>query len=311
MARSSVRYSSSVKLSTAIFLCVCFAGFAAAQEKTSSDDFTHIQTIRLWSGHAPGAVGDTPEDIPTLTIFAPANPVAHHAAVIVAPGGAYKMLASIHEGREVADWFAARGFTAFLLKYRLGPRYLYPVPLEDAQRAVRLVRSRAQQFGVDPNRIGMIGFSAGGHLTATVGTFAEEGQANAEDPIDRASSRLNFMVLGYPWLNAMEPTQKGWISYCSVLEIPADKCKTFEQFSPRMHISAKTPPTFIFHTADDRTVPVSTSTEFFTALHRQGVAAELHIFAHGPHGVGFASDKPVLESWQSLLESWLRSQKLP
>ena len=286
------------------------AAVAFAQPDSVSDKYLHIQTIRLWDGAAPGAISGTDDDIPTLTVFEPWDAPANHPAVIVVPGGAYKMLASTHEGREIADWFTARGFTAFVLKYRLGPRYLYPVPLQDAQRAVRMVRSRAQQFGIDPERIGMLGFSAGGHLTAMAATTADDGDPGARDPIDRMSSRLRFMVLVYPWLNAMDLQEGHWISYCSVLEIPADKCQSFTQYSPLRGVSAKTPPTFIFHTADDDTVPVRTSMSFFQALQNAGVASELHVYQSGPHGMGLGAKSTVAETWSALLEQWLRLQKL-
>lgn len=294
----------------AAFGCCLLAVFAAAQEPTP-DKFLGIETVRLWQGRAPGAIADTAEDIPTLSILVPVDNVPNHPAVIVAPGGAYKVLAGIHEGREAADWFAARGFTAFVLRYRLGPRYLYPTPLKDAQRAVRYVRSHAQQYNIDPNRIGMIGFSAGGHLTAMTATTADEGDPGATDPIDHASSGLNFMVLGYPWLNAMEAQQDNWLSYCGAMDITdAAKCRSFEQYSPLRGVNAKTPPAFIFHTADDQTVPIRASIEFFNALHAAGIPAELHVFAHGPHGVGFGGTNQNLEAWPLLLEHWLRSLKL-
>jgi acetyl esterase/lipase len=291
-------------------LCVCTVLLAtclvSAQQSSTSDKYLEIQTIRLWSGSAPHAVGNTDEDVPTLTMFAPYNAPPSHPAVIVVPGGAYKMLASIHEGREVADWFTEHGFTAFVLKYRLGPRYLYPVPLEDAKRAVRTVRARAPEFGIDPERIGMLGFSAGGHLTAMTGTTADDGQPNATDAIERASSRLSFMVLVYPWLNAMDTPPGKWLSYCGVMEITGDACKQYEQYSPVRNVTAKTPPTFIFHTADDDTVPVRTSLEFFHALQTAGVPAEVHIYEKGQHGLGFAARDTALETWPLLLENWLR-----
>lgn len=295
-----------MKIFCAIALLTLASVFAAAQTQTESDKFLRIQTIRLWNGPAPHSVGNTVDDIPSLTVFLPNNPQPNHAAIVVVPGGAYKVLASTHEGREVADWFTEHGFTAFLLKYRLGPRYLYPVPLEDAKRAVRYVRAHAQEYGVNPDRIGMIGFSAGGHLTAMTGTTADGGNPSSPDPIDRLSSQINFMVLGYPWLNAMDAGQKDWLSYCGVMELTTDKCKPFEQYSPLRYVTGKTPPTFIFHTEDDNTVPVQTSAQFFQALQKAGVPSELHIYQKGEHGVGFAARYPALETWPLLLENWLR-----
>jgi acetyl esterase/lipase len=293
-------------LLSAIFV----SALAVAQQDSTSDTFLKIETLRLWEGRAPGAIADTPDDVPFVSVLQPWDAKPNHPAVIVAPGGSYKFLASVHEGREVADWFAARGFTAFVLRYRLGPRYLYPIPLQDAQRAVRLVRARAEDFGIDPNRIGMVGFSAGGHLTAMAGTTADDGDPGAADATNRVSSRLNFMVLAYPWLNAMDPPQPNWLSYCGEQSLPAEKCKIFEQYSPLRGVSPKTPPTFLFHTADDDAVPARASMAFFQALQSAKVPSELHIYAHGPHGVGFAEKDPVLGTWPLLLEQWLRSQKI-
>jgi acetyl esterase/lipase len=291
-------------------LCVLASALAIGQQDSPADKYIKIQTMRLWEGRAPGALGEGEEDVPFLAVVNPWEPKPNHPAVIVAPGGSYKFLASVHEGREVADWFASRGYTAFVLRYRLGPRYLYPVPLQDAQRAVRMIRSRAEEFGIDPKRIGMVGFSAGGHLTAMTGTTGDEGDPGAADPVDRTSSRLNFMVLAYPWLNAMDPPQKDWLSYCGELSIDPAKCTNFEQYSPLRGVSAKTPPTFIFHTADDDAVPVRTSVAFFQAVHAAGVPAELHVYDSGPHGVGFGANDATLGTWPTLLEHWLRSLKL-
>ncbi len=151
---------------------------------------------------------------------------------MIAPGGAYKELAADLEGREVADWFSARGITAFVLRYRMGAKYQYPIPLEDAQRAMRYVRANAAKYGIDPERIGIMGFSAGGHLAAMESVSGETADANAADVVDRASSKPDFVVLGYPWLNAMVPNTQGLITYCStnptVHGVAEAKCKEFE-----------------------------------------------------------------------------------
>jgi len=158
---------------------------------------TSPQEMLLWENGAPGALGTADTDRPTLTAYrAPRS--SSGTAVIVAPGGGYGALATEHEGRQEAYWFNAMGVTAFVLKYRLGPRYHHPIELGDAQRAIRTVRARATEFNVIPDRIGMMGFSAGGHLTATAGTHFDAGKADAADPIDRASSRPDFLILGYP-----------------------------------------------------------------------------------------------------------------
>jgi acetyl esterase/lipase len=286
--------------------------FAAAQNSAAPplDPNLGIKTIPVWDAHIPDFNG-SPDDIPTLTVFSPFRP--NGTAVIVAPGGGYTMLASNHEGRQVADWFAARGITAFVLKYRLGPHNIFPIPLEDAQRAIRLVRYNATKFGVSPDRIGIIGFSAGGHLAASTGTLFDAGSASASDPIDRVSDRPDFMILGYAWLNAMEPNEDGKITYCSVLKtVPAADCKQFEKaYTPTLHVTAHTPPTFVYATSDDKVVPVvQASVDFYDALVAAGVPVEMHLFEHGRHGSGLGLGNPSLDLWPVLLEQWLRGRGL-
>lgn len=292
---------------------VCSVTFLAAAQSSAApplDANLGIRTILLWGGHIPDFNGSA-NDIPTLTVFPPFRP--NGTAVIVAPGGGYTMLASNHEGRQVADWFAARGITAFVLKYRLGPHNIFPIPLEDAQRAIRLVRYNAMKFGVSPDRIGIIGFSAGGHLAASTGTLFDAGNASASDPIDRVSDRPDFMILGYAWLNAMQPNNDGKITYCSVLKVvSAADCKRFEKaYTPALHVTADTPPTFIYATSDDKVVPVvRASVDFYDALVAAGVLVEMHLFEHGRHGSGLGLGSPSLDLWPPLLEQWLRGQGL-
>ncbi len=277
-----------------------------------TDEFLDVKTLRLWAGPAPGGLGESVSDVPTLTVLLPQPGSENGTAVIVAPGGAYIGLASNLEGRQVADWLSVHGITAFVLRYRLGPKYLYPVPLWDVQRAIRFVRFHAQEYGISPNRIGVMGFSAGGHLAAAAGTlFDIEGPATA-DAIDHLSSRPDFVILAYPWLNAMQPKQPGFITYCSIIPtIPADKCKDFESaYTPILHITAHTPPTFIYGTSDDKSVPVNASIAYYQALHAAGIPAEIHIFAHGAHGSGLGDSNPALGLWPSLLEAWLTQQNL-
>lgn len=268
-----------------------------------------ISTMALWD--TPPQM-HSPEDVPTVTVFRPQHGTENGTAVIVAPGGAYTGLAIVLEGRQIADWFTARGVTAFVLRYRLGPDNPYPIPLLDAQRAIRLVRYNAKAYGLDANRIGMIGFSAGGHLAAAAGTLYHDPSSAASDPVDRLSDRPDFLILGYPWLNAMQPNNRGLITYCSVLKrIPADACKADEQaYTPSLHVTNRTPTTFIYSTTDDETVPVEASVDFYQALLRKGVPAELHIFRHGRHGSGLGNGMATLDAWPALLELWLRDQGL-
>jgi acetyl esterase/lipase len=302
----------------ALLTFLLFAPNARAQDQAPPlDPALGISTIPLYSAAVPGAKGAAAVDTPTLTVFRPIRP--NGTAVIVDPGGAYIHLASNHEGRQEADRLAELGVTTFVLRYRLNPTYPYPIPLEDARRAVRLVRSLAATYGYAPDRIGMMGFSAGGHLAAITGTLPDPGRPNDPDPVERQSSAVNFMILIYPWLNAMQPQvpnpkdpNKPLINYCSVTPAltQADCARLRDQYTPVNHVTAQTPPTFIVHTADDNTVPVATSVEFFTAMHKAGADCELHIFAHGPHGFGTGGNMPELYAWQDLLASWLRSHNL-
>lgn len=271
-----------------------------------------IVTLPLWNTTSGAGTGDAGRGASTLTVFQPQPGTGIGTAVIIAPGGAYIGLATNLEGRQVADWFAARGIMAFVLKYRLGPHHPYPQPLRDAQRAVRLVRSWSKRFNFSPNRIGFAGFSAGGHLAAIEATTSDNGNPTASDPVNQISDRPDFLILGYPWLNAMQPNNRGLITYCSLLpSIPVQHCKAWEQkYTPALHVIARTPSTFIYGTSDDATVSVPAIVAFYSALISAGVSAELHLFRHGAHGSGLGLGDPALDAWPSLLEAWLRGQGL-
>jgi acetyl esterase/lipase len=261
-------------------------------------DLTHstgTPTMRLWEGAAPGALGTDDADIPTLTWYAPAKATTD-AAIIVAPGGSYHGLASNHEGRQVANFLNAAGVNAFVLKYRLGPRYHHPVEIGDAQRAISLVRSRASEFGVSPQRIGIMGFSAGGHLASSVSTHFDE------------TNRPDFAILVYPVISFTAPyTHQG--SLHNLLGDTPDP-KLAQELSSELQVTANTPPTFLFSTSADTTVPPENSAAYYLALHKAGVPAELHIFQNGPHGVGLALGDPALSVWPTLLLDWLRVRGL-
>ena len=263
-----------------------------------------LQTIRLWEGRAPGAASDRPADIPTLTMVGTDGAAAWGTAVIIAPGGGYQALATGHEGRQVADWFAAHGITAFVLTYRLTPHgYRHPAQLLDAQRAIRWVRAHAADYGIDPNRIGMIGFSAGGHLTAMASTSFDPGNPAASDPIERVSSRPDFAVLGYP---AIDIGARGWNALGLAGANPTEATK--RALSPALNVTARTPPTFIFHTTTDELVSPRNATLYYDALRAANVPAELHIFGEGRHGLGLAMTDPALSVWPSLLRAWLQGR---
>jgi acetyl esterase/lipase len=265
------------------------------------------RTIRLWEGNAPGAQGTEEKDIPDLTIYDVRGP-GSGVGVIVCPGGGYGALAMNHEGRQVANYLNSVGITAFVLKYRLGPKYHHPVEIGDAQRAIRLVRARAAEFHVDAGKVGILGFSAGGHLASTAGTHFDAGKADATDPIDRQSSRPDFMVLGYPVISFTTPvTHKG--SLKNLLGDNPDP-ELVKSLSSELQVTAQTPPTFLFSTSGDTAVPPENSIMFYLALHKAGVPAEIHVFEKGPHGVGLGGMDAALQEWPKLLVMWFRTRGL-
>jgi acetyl esterase/lipase len=261
------------------------------------------QAELLWPSGAPGALGSQPEDQPSLTPFVVPKGSGSGAGMVVCPGGGYQNLAMDKEGYAVAKWLNSLGVSAFVLKYRLGPRYHHPVELGDAQRAIRIVRSRAAEYGLQPDRIGIMGFSAGGHLASTAGTHFDAGNSGAADPIDRMSSRPDFMVLCYPVISFGTFAHAG--SKKNLLGENPDPLLV-ENLSNELQVTKDTPPTFLFHTTTDATVPVENSVMFYSALRKAGVPAEMHIYERGPHGVGLAPSDPVLSSWPGRLADWLR-----
>jgi acetyl esterase/lipase len=263
------------------------------------------EPLPLWPSGAPGALGSSEEDTPTIAAFIPAsNPTK--TAVVVAPGGGYVHLSMIKEGADVAAWLNAHGVAAFVLRYRLGPKYHNPIELGDAQRAIRTVRAEAAKYGIAPDHIGMWGFSAGGHLTASAGTMFDAGNPAATDPIEQQSARPDFLVLAYPVITMEDPyVHRGSRTYL-LGDAPAQEL--MDAMSPDQHVTAQTPPTFLFATTDDRTVPVMNSVMFYTALVKAGVPAEMHIFQHGAHGSGLAPANPQLRPWTDMLIKWMRER---
>jgi acetyl esterase/lipase len=275
----------------------------------SSTAFAQQEWKPLWPEGAPGATGTTEHDIPaTLAFPAPANK-ANGCTVLVCPGGGYGGLAMDHEGQQIASWMNERGIHAYILRYRLGSHgYHHPIEMNDVLRAMRGVRHDAEAAGSDPNRIGIMGFSAGGHLASTAATHFDAGDPNAKDPIDKISSRPNFAILCYPVITMDEAfTHKG--SRRNLLgESNYSDAKLVELMSNEKQVTKDTPPTFIFHTTEDPAVPVENAIAFYSALRRNGVAAaELHIYQKGRHGVGLASNDPILSTWPDRLHAWMGS----
>lgn len=288
---------------TALALLLAAATTVQAQQAPALVDG---QVIPLWSGAAPGALGSDESDIPALTVYLPRTMSAATPAMIVCPGGGYVRLASNHEGRQVAGYLNSLGMAAFVLRYRLGPRYHHPVELGDAQRAIRMLRSRAAEWRLDPARIGIMGFSAGGHLAMSASNLFTAGDARAADAIDRVSSRPDVAVLGYPVISMTASwTHQG--SKQNLLGTNPD-VNLATQMSGEFAVKKDTPPTFIFQTNEDTVVPAENSLHYFLALRQAGIPAEMHVFEKGPHGVGLANDDAALSPWSALLATWLRGR---
>ena len=267
---------------------------------------TQPKTILLWAEGAPGAQGDEDIDKPSLTVYLPAGPNATKTGVVVVPGGGYQHLAMEKEGTAIAEWLNARGVAAFVLKYRLGPKYHHPVELEDAQRAIRMVRANAAEYGIATDHVGMWGFSAGGHLTATAGTKFDAGNASSTDVIERQGSRPDFLVLAYPVITLEEP----YVHHGSLKNLLGDAPDPalVRLLSAETQVTKDTPPTFLFATTDDQTVPVMNSVMFYEALVKAGVPVEMHLFQHGGHGAGLAAANPQLSVWPDLVIKWMRER---
>jgi acetyl esterase/lipase len=260
----------------------------------------------LWPRGAPGAVGGTDKDKPFITIYLPPAQMATGAAVVVCPGGGYGHLAVDHEGRQPAQFLNSLGVAAVVLHYRIAPRYHHPAPIQDAHRALRIVRARAKEWNLDPNRIGVWGFSAGGHLASTAATHFDPGKPDADDPIERVGCRPDFAILSYPVIT-MKPPYTHLGSRNNLLG-PNPAPELVESYSNEEQVRPDTPPTFLFHTSDDKAVPSENSTRFYEALQKAKIPAELHIYEKGRHGVGLAANDPVLSSWPDRLVIWLRQR---
>ncbi len=289
------------RLPALILLAAAYSAPAWSQRPQLPQDG---QILPLWPGGAPGAQGTEDRDIPTITVYLPRTTTPGMTAVIVCPGGSYVNLAMNHEGRQVASYLNSLGMIAFVLKYRLGPRYHHPIEIGDAQRAIRTLRAKAAEWSIAPDRIGIMGFSAGGHLAVTASTHFDAGQPDAPDALDRPSSRPDFSVLGYPVVSLSEP----WTHQGSKKNLLGDNPDPTlaRSLSGENAVTPQTPPTFIFQTNADTTVPAENSIAYFLALRKAGVKAEMHIFENGPHGVGLAMNDNALGEWPHLLTNWLR-----
>ena len=265
-------------------------------------DMTKLHPLPLWAnataepGSLPGA------EHPRLTPYLPAG---HEptAVIVVCPGGGYQMRAP-HEAEPVARWLTTLGVAACVLDYRVAP-HRHPIPLGDAQRAVRLVRRHAEEWRIDPQRVGILGFSAGGHLASTAGTLFDDGDPTSPDPVERLGCRPDLMVLCYPVITFGPDAHQGsWINL-----LGTDAPQTLRNMlSTETQVGPRTPPAFLWHTADDEAVPVANSLLFAAALARHGVPFEAHIFESGVHGLGLATGDPHVGAWTGLCARWLMRQ---
>ncbi len=293
-------------------LLLALAGIAGARasfaaEKSGATPYAQIPgPIRLWDGDTPGAKGQTPKDIPTLTAYPAAAAKRTGATMLVLPGGGYGNLAE-HEGTGYAEFFAAHGITAYVLKYRLGSNgYRHPIMLHDAARALRLVRAFARRDGLDPSRIGIIGSSAGGHLASTLLTHFDAGKSGASDPVERESSRPDLGVLCYPVISFGEFAHAGSRRNLLGDNPPAELVRSL---SNETQVTADTPPTFLWHTVADKGVPVENSMLFAAALRRAGVPFSLHIYETGAHGLGLGRPDRPAPPWGDQLLYWFKERK--
>lgn len=277
-------------------------------------------TLELWPAGAPGAIGQEANDKPTITIYRPSSAIANGIAVVVCPGGGYGGLAMDHEGLQVANWLNSFGATGVVLNYRhRGKGYGYPAPLDDAQRAIRLVRANAAVWNIDTTKVGVMGFSAGGHLASTVTTLFDKqyGKANNKTEVatDKLSSRPDFSILCYPVITMTQPFMHRGSKRNLIGENPSDELAKL--MSTELQITENTPPTFLLHANDDNGVPVENSIAFYTALRKAKVSAEMHIYEKGGHGFGIRKRKDApgygmskdksgpTDTWPEITKNWI------
>jgi acetyl esterase/lipase len=287
-------------------LWVCVSCLFLAMPKTYIAEADEpIPIAYLWEGRAPGATGDEETDRPKLQIWLPKEPSG--TGIVVCPGGGYGGLAMGHEGKDVAEWLNRNGIAAFVLDYRhRGKGYGNPAPLLDVQRAMRTARAKAKEWKVEPNRLGVLGFSAGGHLASSISTHFDKGNPHADDAIDRVSCRPDFAVLVYPVISfTTEYTHQG--SKKNLLGENPDE-ELVKSFSNELQVTAETPPTFMMHTNEDDGVPPENSVLYYMALRKAKVPAELHIFQHGRHGLGLAPGQIGLSKWPDLCIDWMKGR---
>ena len=254
----------------------------------------------LWEKNIPGFDLAIDQKAPNITPYL-VKTDKPHGAVIVCPGGGYWGKAD-HEGVPIASWLNNAGISAFVLDYRVAP-YKHPYPMLDAQRAIRLVRYQSTNWNILPDKIGILGFSAGGHLTSTAGTHFDYGNPQAADPVEQVSCRPDAMVLCYPVISFHKYRHVGSM-VALIGERPPRELR--ESLSNEKQVTDQTPPAFIWHTASDDAVPVENSLLFASALSKHHIPFEMHVFPEGAHGLGLATEYPVVSQWTGLCITWLK-----
>lgn len=297
-----------------------FSGFAGALTSAlaisgMASAPVHAQasgTERLWPSGAPGAKGTTDADMPSAQIYLPARDKANGAAVVICPGGAYEFLATAYEGQTPAEWMKSLGVAAFVLKYRLGPKYNHPIELGDAQRALRWVRANAGRFGVDTARVGIMGFSAGGHLASSAATHFDAGSASAADSVDRHPCRPAFQILIYPVIT-MDASFSHLQSRTNLLGSNPGQALV-DSLSSEKQVTSRTPPAFLVHGKNDNVVVIKNSQVYRDSLMKKGIPVELRAYDNGPHGFGLADGKmgapniPAVATWPGFAAQFLEDR---
>ncbi|MEM7370720.1 MAG: alpha/beta hydrolase [Bacteroidota bacterium] len=295
-------------------LFLCFLNQSLAQER---------KLLPLWDGDPPVCPNSldiektyderigyrvSKVSTPALDVYLPPDSLANGTSVIICPGGGYAILAWNWEGTEMAKWYNSFGVTAFVLQYRL-PHWEKrnecsdKIALADAQRAIRTVRANAAKWKLDPQRIGMMGFSAGGHLASTAGTHFDAGNPDSEDLIEHQSSRPDFMILMYPVVSMQDGIAHGGSKRNLIGDSPSEQA--IQLYSNEEQVSAETPPTLLIHADDDKAVIPENSVHFYLALRKHRVPAAMHIFSGGGHGFSFGKDKGITASWPQLCKGWM------
>jgi acetyl esterase/lipase len=283
--------------------------------------YSQSETIPLWGENIPNRIETDEKETypdrpvyyiatvqkPTVEVFLPLKRYATGQAVVICPGGGYHGLAYNWEGREIAKWYNTKGIAAIVLKYRLpnsrSIKISHGAPLQDAQRAIRLVRSNAENWSVNPDKIGIMGFSAGGHLASTLGTHFDKPNNFKEEAIDKISARPNFMVLLYPVVTMKSDYTHNGSKKALLGQNPSEEL--ISEFSNELQVKENTPPTFIVHAQDDKAVPVENSLQLYKALKDASIPTEMHLYPHGGHGFSLAIGKGQLENWPERLSEWL------